>query len=117
MLTENFLASTSGIHQSSSSAAIKDASIFVHEYQPLPAIRTSFKKSATPRNCLAASASHIFAAQANKAVVHVYSREKGNQETLVPFPERIHSLTLAADGTILVLGTEGGRIFLWEVSS
>ncbi|KAL9063126.1 MAG: hypothetical protein Q9157_008403 [Trypethelium eluteriae] len=114
MLTELFIASTSGIHQSPSSVAIKDASIFIHEFQPLPAIRTSFKKSATAPHCLAASASHIFAAQAEKAVVHVYNRDKGNQEALVPFPERIHSLALAADGTILILGTEGGRIFLWE---
>lgn len=116
MLTETFVASTSGIHKSPSSAAIKEASIFVHEYQPLRAVRASFKKSATLQNCLVASASHIFAAQADKAVVHVFNREKGNHETLVPFPEKIHSLALAADGSILVLGTEGGRIFLWEVS-
>ena len=65
-------------------------------------------------NSLVASSTHIFAAQADKAVVHVYSRERGNQEALVSFPERIHSLALAGDGT-LVLGTAEGRIILWEV--
>ena len=109
MLTETFVASTS------TSSAIKDASIFVHQFQPQPSIRTSFKKSATARNCLTATPSHIFAAQAEKAVVHVYNREKGNQETLVPFPERIHSISSTVDGAILVLGTEDGRIFVWEV--
>ncbi|KAI9708944.1 MAG: Pre-rRNA-processing protein ipi3 [Bogoriella megaspora] len=114
MLTESFIASTAGVNKTTVTGIPKDASIFVHEYQPLPAIRASFKKSVTPRNCLAASRSHIFAAQAEKATVHVYSREKGSQETLVPFPEKIRSLALAADGAVLILGTEGGRIFLWE---
>ncbi|KAI9656172.1 MAG: Pre-rRNA-processing protein ipi3 [Bathelium mastoideum] len=114
MLTQTFVASTSGTKGSPASATLKDASIFVHEYQPQPIIRTTFKKSATLRNCLAVGTSHIFAAQADKAVIHVYNREKGNQETLVPFPERIRSLTLTADGAVLILGTEGGRIFVWE---
>lgn len=116
MLTETFLASISTAAKApNTSAHTKDAAIFVHEFQPLAAQRAVFKKSATPANCLAVSASHIFAAQAEKAVVHVYSREKGNQEAIVPFPERIHSLALACHDTVLVLGTEGGRIFLWEV--
>lgn len=58
---------------------------------------------------------HVFAAQAGTAVVHVYSREKGgNQEATAHFPDRISSIALAG-GDILVLGTEGGRLFLWEV--
>lgn len=59
----------------------------------------------------------MFAAQSEKAIVHVYSREKGNQEATVPFPERIRSLAVAGgkNGDILVLGTEGGRLILWEV--
>ncbi len=60
------------------------------------------------------SADHIFAAQSEKAVVHVYNREKGNQEAIVPFPVRIHSITLAAQETVLVLGTEDGSVLLWE---
>lgn len=65
------------------------------------------------------SASHVFAAQAEKAIVHIYSREKGNQEATVPFPERIRSIALAGgqNGDILVLGTEGGRLILWEMST
>jgi hypothetical protein len=34
----------------------------------------------------------------------------------VPFPERIHSIALAAQDTVLLLGTESGRILAWEVS-
>ena len=60
----------------------------------------------------------MFAAQSEKAIVHVYSRERGNQEATIPFPERIRSIAIAGgkNGDILVLGTEGGRLILWEVS-
>ncbi|KAI9819157.1 MAG: Pre-rRNA-processing protein ipi3 [Pycnora praestabilis] len=104
--------------RSSKSSVTKDAGIHVHNLQPSAALKSSFKKSSTPANCLAVSASHIFAAQAEKAVVHVYSREKGNQEAIIPFPERIHSLALAGDfngGGVLLLATEGGRVILWEL--
>jgi pre-rRNA-processing protein IPI3 len=76
--------------------------------------RSIYKKSATHPNCLAISESHIFAAQADKGVVHVYNRQKGNQEATVPFTEKIASITLACDDSVLVLGTVEGRIFLWE---
>lgn len=116
MLTEQFVAAISASTKPNTGVT-KDAGIFVHEYQPLTAQRHVFKKSAAAPNGLAMSASHIFAAQADKAVVHVYSREKGNQEAIVPFPERIHSIALAAQETVLLLGTESGRILAWEVSS
>ncbi|OCK81818.1 WD40 repeat-like protein [Lepidopterella palustris CBS 459.81] len=113
MLTEAFIASISAPSKPNTGVA-KDAGIFLHEFQPLPAQRGLFKKSVTPPNCLAVSAAHIFAAQAEKAVVHVYNREQGTQEAIVPFPERIHSLALAASDTVLLLGTESGRVLLWE---
>lgn len=115
MLTEHFVASISA-HTKPNTGVTKDAGIFFHEYQPLANQRHVFKKSATAPNCLAVSTSHIFAAQADKAVVHVYSREKANQEAIVPFPERIHSIALAANDTVLLLGTASGRILGWEVS-
>lgn len=118
MLIESFVASVSTPGKATAATPVKDAGIFLHEYQPLPALRTTFKKSSTPTNCLAVSASHIFAAQTEKAVVCVYSRERGNQEATVPFPERIHSVALAGDfdgAGVLLLGTEGGRVILWEV--
>ncbi|RMZ72185.1 Ribosomal assembly complex component Ipi3 [Pyrenophora seminiperda CCB06] len=59
----------------------------------------------------------MFAAQSDKAILHVYNREKGNQEALVPFPERIHSIALAAQDSVLLLGTESGRILAWEICS
>jgi hypothetical protein len=116
MLTEHFVASISA-HTKPNTGVTKDAGIFFHEFQPLANQRHVFKKSATAPNCLAVSSSHIFAAQAEKAVVHVYSREKANQEAIVPFPERIHSIALAANDTVLLLGTASGRILGWEVSS
>ncbi|KAK3702126.1 Pre-rRNA-processing protein ipi3 [Vermiconidia calcicola] len=117
MPTEQFVTSIGAPSKPPTTNVAKDAAIFIHEFQPLLAQRTIYKKSATPPNCLAVSRSHIFAAQAEKAVVHVYSREKGNQEATVPFTERITSIAFACDETVLVLGTAEGRLFLWEVAS
>jgi pre-rRNA-processing protein IPI3 len=116
MLSELFVTSTLSASKANPTVS-KDAGIAIHTLHPSPAIRATFKKSSSHANCLAVSDTHIFAAQAEKAVVHVYSRERGNQEAVVPFPERILSLTLAAPkaGGVLILGTEGGRVILWEV--
>lgn len=115
MLTEQFVAAISGSTKPNTGVT-KDQGIFIHEFQPLAAQRNIFKKSATAQNGIAISSTHIFAAQTEKAIVHVYSREKGNQEAIVPFPERIHSIALAAQDTVLLLGTESGRVLAWEVS-
>ena len=120
MLTESFIASVLSPEKALNNAGPKDASIHIHDYQPFSALRSSFKKSSTNPNCLAANDSHIFAAQADKAIVHIYSRDRGNQEALVPFPEKITSLALVGhvdSAAILALGTEGGRLMLWEVRS
>ncbi|CZR58557.1 related to WD-repeat protein CRB3 [Phialocephala subalpina] len=114
MLSEPFLTSIRAQPKTANTAIAKDIGIYLHELHPTPTIKSSFKKSSTPVNALAASSTHIFAAQADKAVVHVYSRERGNQEALISFPERIHSLTLVGD-TVLALGTAEGRVILWEV--
>ena len=115
MLTEQFVAAISAPTKPNTGVT-KDAGIFVHEYQPWAAQRHVFKKSATAPNGIAVNSSHIFAAQVDKAIVHVYSRDKGNQEAVVPFPERIHSIAIAAHDSILLLGTESGRVLAWEVS-
>ena len=120
MLTESFIASTLTSERGSTSAssALRDVGICLHELQPHLTPRHSYKKSSTSRNCLAISESHIFAAQAEKAVIHVYNREKGNQEATVPFPEHIHSLAYAGSGSaLLVIGTAEGRLILWELAS
>ncbi|KAN0111003.1 WD repeat protein-like protein [Hyaloscypha variabilis] len=114
MLSEAFVTSIRAQPKSANTAIAKDVGIYLHELHPNHTIKSSFKKSSTPVNALAVSPTHIFAAQADKAVVHVYSRERGNQESLVSFPERVHSLTLVGDG-VLALGTAEGRIILWEV--
>lgn len=117
MLTEHFIASVGIPTKPPGTNIVKDAAIFLHEFQPLSQQRTVFKKSATAPNCLAVSESHLFAAQADKGVVHVYNREKGNQEVTVPFSERISSITLACNDSVLILGTVEGRIILWETCS
>ncbi|PYH44928.1 putative ribosomal assembly complex component Ipi3 [Aspergillus saccharolyticus JOP 1030-1] len=116
MLSECFIASTVASGKTPASASLRDVGICVHEFQPTLNLRSTFKKSSTAANCLAVSPSHVFAAQSEKAIVHVYSREKGNQEATVPFPERIRSLAVAGgkNGDVVVLGTEGGRLILWE---
>ena len=95
--------------------AQKDLAIFQYEWQPVLVQERAFKRSETQPNSVAVTESHIFAAQHGKAVVHVYSREKNNQEAIIPFPEKITALAAAADNGILILGTEKGRILLWEV--
>lgn len=119
MLSESFIAATltAGKISSQLPSNLKDVGICLHEVQPQLALRHGYKKSSVNRNCLAISENHIFAAQAEKAVINVYSRVKGNQEATVPFPERIHSLAYV-DGTgILVIGTEGGKLILWETAT
>ncbi|KAL4997643.1 WD40-repeat-containing domain protein [Aspergillus recurvatus] len=117
MLSECFVASIAASAKTPASASLRDVGVCLHELQPSPTLRSTFKKSSTAPNCLAVSPSHVFAAQSEKAIVHVYSREKGNQEATVPFPERIRSIAVAGskNGDIVVLGTEGGRLILWEV--
>ncbi|KAF6233640.1 hypothetical protein HO173_008197 [Letharia columbiana] len=117
MLTESFIASTLNPEKPSNSVI---PGVHLYDFQPLPALKSTFKKSSTNTNSLAVSPSHVFAAQEDKAVIHVYSRERNNQEAVVPFPEKIQSVVLAAEsegaGT-LILGTEGGRVVLWELGT
>ncbi|CAF9925685.1 MAG: Pre-rRNA-processing protein ipi3 [Alectoria fallacina] len=117
MLTESFIASTLNLEKLSNSVI---PGVHIYDFQPLPALKSTFKKSSTSTNCLAVSPSHVFAAQADKAVIHVYSRERKNQEAIVPFPEKIQSIVLSgeSDGSgTLILGTEGGRVILWELGT
>ncbi|RMD42356.1 hypothetical protein DV735_g2767, partial [Chaetothyriales sp. CBS 134920] len=119
MLIESFVVATSAAHKAPQhlTAALKDVGIFQYELQPQPGLRHGFKKSSVGPNCLALSNSHIFAAQLDKAVVNVYNREKVNQEATVPFPERIRSLAFVEDAAVLILGTESGKLILWEVAT
>ncbi|KAH8703760.1 putative ribosomal assembly complex component Ipi3 [Talaromyces proteolyticus] len=116
MLTESLVASVLGSAKTQTSSTLKDVGICIQELQPTSALRATFKKSSTPPNGLAVTPTHVFAAQTDKAVIHVYSRLRGNQEATIPFPERIRSVAVAGgqNGEILVLGTEGGRLILWE---
>ncbi|KAF7855981.1 hypothetical protein EAF04_009937 [Stromatinia cepivora] len=114
MLSEQFITSIRAQPRTANTAIAKDIGIYLHTLHPSPKIESNFKKSSTSVNSLAANSTHIFAAQADKAVIHVYSRENGNQEALISFPERLHTLTLVGDG-LVVLGTSEGRVILWEI--
>ncbi|KAH8802934.1 WD repeat protein-like protein [Xylogone sp. PMI_703] len=116
MLTESFITSIRAQPKAPNTAIAKDVGIHVQTLHPAHAVKSTLKKSSTGVNSLAASQTHIFAAQADKAVIHVYTREDGKQETLVSFPEKIRSLALIGDG-IVVVGTIEGRIMLWEVAT
>lgn len=115
MLSEGLITSIRAEPRSANTAIAKDVGIHLHQLHPHQVIKT-FKKSSTNANCLAVTPRHIFAAQADKAVVHVYSREQGNQESLVPFPERISCLALVSND-LVAIGTVNGRVMLWEVLS
>ncbi|KAK3693640.1 WD40-repeat-containing domain protein [Podospora appendiculata] len=112
MLSEEFVSAICGSPLSSNTAIAKDVGIYCHTLSPTHSVRSTFKKSSAPVNCLAVSETHVFTAQHEKAYVHVYSRQRGNQEAFVAFPERIRCLTLAGD--VLILGTAEGRLMLWE---
>lgn len=114
MLSEDIISSVCGPPIAANTAVSKDIGIYAHSLTPSWATKSTFKKSSAPRHCVAVSETHIFAAQDQKAHVHVYSRDRGNQEALVAFPERIRSLALAHN--VLILGTSEGRLILWEVS-
>lgn len=116
MLTESFIAASASPPKlaSSSSAALKDAGIFFHNLQPQPGLKTSYKKSATAPNCCTLSTTHIFAAQADKAIIHVYDRSKGAQEATASFQERITSITLIRN-FYLAIGFQNGAISVWEI--
>lgn len=119
MLTETFIAATEAVNKPSAhlSSALKDVGVFHYEFQPQNILRHGYKKTSVKPNCLAVSSTHIFAAQAGKAVIHAYNREKTNQEATVPFPEKIHSLAYAQESALLVIGTEDGKLVLWEVAT
>ncbi|KAL7621140.1 Pre-rRNA-processing protein ipi3 [Parahypoxylon ruwenzoriense] len=113
MLTESYFVSVSGPPLANNTAIAKDAGIYEHTLHPSHSTASTFKKSTAPRNCLAVSDTHVFAAQDEKSTVHVYSRAKGNQEASVTFSERIRSVALLDD--VLFLGSQEGRLIAWEV--
>lgn len=114
MLSEDFFSTVCGPPIAANTAVSKDVGIYCHALLPTYTVKSTFKKSATPPNCLAISNTHVFAGQVDKSQVHVYSRSRGNHEVTVNFSERIKSLALIGD--VLAVGTTDGSLILWEVS-
>lgn len=118
MLTESFLVSVAAPEKGGKNTPYKDIGIHQYQFHPVISVDSTYKKSSTQPNCLAVTTSHIFAAQTEKAVIHVYNRNNASQEAVVPFRERIHSIATCGDasgGGVLVLGMQGGGVILWEV--
>ncbi|OAQ99845.1 hypothetical protein LLEC1_06370, partial [Akanthomyces lecanii] len=115
MLTEELVSAVCGPPIAANTAVPKDVGIYTHTVAPAWRLKATSKKSSVGPNCLAVSENHVFAAQDQKAHVHVYSRQRGTQETLVSFHERIRSVALS--GNVLLLGTAEGRLMLWETST
>ncbi|KAI1184877.1 WD40-repeat-containing domain protein [Nemania serpens] len=113
MLTESYFVSVAGPPLANNTAIPKDAGIYEHTLHPTHATSAVLKKSSVPAGGLALSDTHVFAAQQDKSTVHVYARPKGNQEAVVTFPERIRSIALSGD--VLFLGTQEGRLMVWEL--
>lgn len=114
MVPEDLVSAVCGPPIAANTAVPKDVGIYTHTYFPAWSLKASFKKSSIGPNSLAVSESHVYAAQDQKAHVHVYSRQRGTQETLVSFQERIRCVAIA--GNVLLLGSAEGRLLLWEVS-
>ena len=115
MLTETFVAATQDPEKASNRTT---TGIHTHQLQPESKLEATFKKSSIKPHGLAICKTHVLAAQADKGVVNVYSRERKNQETVVPFPEKIRSVAIAGHETgsgILILGTESGSLITWQV--
>lgn len=118
MLTESFLVSVAAPEKGVKNIQYKDIGIYQYQFHPIASVESTYKRSSTQPNCLAVTTSHVFAVQAEKAVIHVYNRNNASQEAVVPFRERIHSIAICGDttgGGVLVLGTQGGGVTLWEV--
>jgi pre-rRNA-processing protein IPI3 len=113
MLTEDFFSAVSGPPLAPNASVSKEIGIHHHVLRPRYSVKTSYKKSAAPANGLAVGENHVFAVQADKAHVHVYSRQRGNMEAMIPFGERVRCVAL--EGDVLLVGTAEGRLILWEV--
>ena len=121
MLIESIVASVSKVEDSKTATWTgtpfpKDAAIFEFSVNPRFAVTSVFKKSSTVRSGLALSNSHVFAAQTDKAAIHVYDRAKGKQEATVPLPEKATAIETAGEcGELLVIGTDEGSVLVWSV--
>ncbi|EEY16080.1 WD repeat-containing protein [Verticillium alfalfae VaMs.102] len=112
MLSEEFFSAVCGPPIAANTAISKDVGLHCHTLTPSYAVKSNYKKSAAPTNCLAISPSHVFAAQNEKSQIHVYSKARGTQEVTVTLGERIRSLALIGD--VLAVGTVDGSLMLWE---
>ena len=118
MLTESCAAAVeSSGNGKATNSNLKDASVIFHQVHPEPSLRQVFKKGSVPINGLAVSKTHVFAVQADKAAVNVYSRAENKQEASVFFPAKVTSIAIqdVESTNFVILGLANGGLVIWEV--
>ncbi|KAL8762554.1 MAG: hypothetical protein Q9184_001462 [Pyrenodesmia sp. 2 TL-2023] len=115
MLTESFIISTRSLEKRTNATTAKDLGIHVYEYQPNPSLKSSFKKSSVQPNCLAVNATHIFAAQADKSVIHLAT----GRQISTPQAHLQPVTCLAVDPTLnfLISGSLDSNLHVWSIVS
>lgn len=116
MLSERLVVATRRDASTNTTAAADAPAIAIHVLHGSAVPLATFKRSNTAAHGLAVTATHLFAAQSDKAVINVYSRATNALESTVPFPERFTVIEASPGGEFIACGTESGRILVWEVA-
>ncbi|RUP24752.1 WD40-repeat-containing domain protein [Jimgerdemannia flammicorona] len=86
----------------------------------------SFKQNVCGKGALALAPLHatpgnriglVLAAQADKAIVHIYSWHKDQVHVKCICPEKLVTIAASNRGTYCAGGTEAGKIYVWEIST
>ena len=111
MLSEQVLV---GTLRSPADPSTSESTLSIYDLHTYKHVST-YKRSSTAKSGLAVTSSHIYAAQADKAVINVYDRSKGTLASTVPFTEQFTVLAASHGGAFIAGGTENGRLTIWEV--
>ncbi|KAF8416084.1 WD40-repeat-containing domain protein [Tirmania nivea] len=113
MLSEQVLV---GTLRSLTDPSSSESTLSIYDLHTYKQVAT-YKRSSTAKSGLAVTSSHIYAAQADKAIINVYDRSKGILASTVPFTEQFTVLSASHGGALIAGGTESGRLTIWEVAS
>jgi pre-rRNA-processing protein IPI3 len=77
----------------------------------------SHKQTSSPTNGIKSTGTSIFAAQYQKSQINVYSHGKEGVVQKLLVPERPQCVSISPCETYLAMGSENGRLLVWELSS
>lgn len=77
----------------------------------------SYKQTNSPLHGVCATKSYVFAAQYQKAQINLYAHGKEGVVQKILLPERPRCIAVSPCGTYLAMGSEQGRLLIWELSS